>query len=124
MRASADQGRRLQAVAGVLALYVAPRQLAQLLIHNRRQPVERTWVSLAPGSEQQAYLPAKWPSSPHLVAEPCITHYSLIIAHKGGRVAAKRELAQPVPITTAAKRANVSQGRQTLGAEDRQPHSL
>src|SRR5271157_88468 len=50
------QGRRLEAMAGALAFHVAPRQAAQLVIDDRRQPVERASVSVTPSSEQQAHF--------------------------------------------------------------------
>src|ERR1700730_15126422 len=51
-----DQGRRLQTMAGTLAPPVAARQPAELVIHDRGQPFERTRVSVAPTAEQRALL--------------------------------------------------------------------
>src|SRR5262245_57811199 len=47
-----DQRRRLQAVAGPLALQVVVRQTMELVVHNRGQPIERALVAVGPCTEQ------------------------------------------------------------------------
>jgi hypothetical protein len=51
-----DQGSRLQRVRGSLALEMAPRHPAQLVVHHRDQAFERRGVSLALGDEQARYI--------------------------------------------------------------------
>src|ERR1035441_352770 len=50
------QSRRLQAVTGPLAFHVAARQAAELVINDGSQPFQRALVSIAPGSEEGAYV--------------------------------------------------------------------
>jgi hypothetical protein len=47
-----DQRRRLQAVAGPLALQIVVRQTVELVVHNRGQPSEGALVAVGPGTEQ------------------------------------------------------------------------
>jgi hypothetical protein len=51
-----DQGGRLESVARALALHIAVSEAAEFIINNRRQPLERAVVSIAPGAEQRAYV--------------------------------------------------------------------
>src|SRR5947208_1163161 len=50
------QGSRLERVAWVLALHVAVSQAAEFVINNRREPLERALVSIAPGAKERAYF--------------------------------------------------------------------
>ena len=60
-----DQRRRLQAVAGALALHVVVRQAVELVVDDRRQPGERALVPVAPRAEQ-AQLTSPGTGSPAL----------------------------------------------------------
>ena len=55
-----NQGRRLKAVAGPLASDVALGKAVEFVIDDGGQLVERGAVSAAPGTEQAAYLTARW----------------------------------------------------------------
>ena len=55
-----DQRRRLQAVAGLLALQVVVRQTVELVVHNRGQPSERALVAVGPRTQQRTDIVGKW----------------------------------------------------------------
>ena len=55
-----DQRRRLQAVAGALALHVVVRQTAELVVDDRRQQGERTLIPVAPRPEKRADVARNW----------------------------------------------------------------
>jgi hypothetical protein len=60
-----DQRRRLQAVAGLLALQVVVRQAVELVVHDRGQPSERALVSVGPHTEQRTDVVGKWFTRAH-----------------------------------------------------------
>ncbi len=56
-----DQGRGLQAVAGLLALQVVVRQTVELVVHNRGYPSESALVAVGPRTEQRTdVVVGKW----------------------------------------------------------------
>jgi hypothetical protein len=62
-----DQRRRLQAVAGLLALQVVVRQTVELVVHNRGQSSERALVAVGPGTEQRTDVVGKWFTRAHVL---------------------------------------------------------
>ena len=50
------QSRRLQAVAGALAFHIAACQTVELVKNDGGQLLERSLVSVAPGTEKHAYV--------------------------------------------------------------------
>src|SRR5262245_37643670 len=64
-----DQRGGLQAVAGALAFHVAVREVAKLLVHDRRQLSERALIATAPRAEERADVFPNWitsaPALPH-----------------------------------------------------------